>query len=95
MRHDLTSHVMMCLNMGLVKRSTGFKYCIAGGFFQKSIDVTPTPVKMAEHAKNKKALTNASVPRSFKEVTVRKVRIVKHLFYLCFNQWESVQCDSL
>ena len=55
---------------------SGFKYCIAGGFFQKSINVTPTPVKMVEHAKNKEALTNANVPQSFKEVTVQKVRIV-------------------
>jgi len=39
---------------------------------QKSISVTPTPVKMVEHAKNKEALTNASVPQSFKEVTVQK-----------------------
>ena len=75
MRHDVISHVMMCLNMGLVKRS-GFKYCTAGGFFQKSINVTPTPVKMAEHAKNKEALTNANVLQSFKEVTVQKVKIV-------------------
>jgi len=66
---------MMCLSMGLVNRS-GFKYCIAGGFFQKSINVTPTPVKMVEHAKNKEALTNANVLQSFKEVTVQTVRIV-------------------
>jgi len=75
MRHNVTIHVMMCLNMGLGKRS-GFKYCIAGGFFQKSISVTPTPVKMVEHAKNKEALTNANVPQSFKEVTVQTIRIV-------------------
>jgi len=43
---------------------------------QKSINVTPTPVKMVEHAKNKEALTNANVPQSFKEVTVQTVRIV-------------------
>ena len=41
-----------------------------GAFFQKSINVTPTRVKMAEHAKNEEALIHANVPQSFKEGTV-------------------------
>lgn len=45
-------------------------------FFKKSINVIPTRVKMAEHAKNKEAHTNVNVPQSFKDVTVQQVRIV-------------------
>lgn len=51
-------------------------YSFVGVFFQKSIVVTPTHAKMAGLVKNKEVHTIAHALLSFKEKTVKYVRIV-------------------